>query len=171
MMARQRALKAPAGMVLVFMGIRSWSLYHGHNRAAASSSARSIFTAASIVLRVEHAAQCGHMTDELSWLQQWYSAQCDGEWEHGFGITIETIDNPGWSVKISLEGTELAAAPFEPVKNDVSETNWIQCRVAERKAWPTLRSSPNYRAFEGHGGALNLPDIIKTFRTWAETKH
>jgi len=79
-------------------------------------------TATSIVLRLEHAAQCGHMTDELSWLQQWYSAQCDGEWEHGSGITIETLDNPGWSVEICVEGTELASAPFEPVKTEVGET-------------------------------------------------
>jgi hypothetical protein len=110
------------------------------------------------------------MTDELNWLQQWYSAQCDGEWEHGFGITIETIDNPGWSVKICVEGTELASAQFEPVKTEVSETDWIQCRVTERKKGLLPHSSPNYRRFEGFGGALNLPDIIKTFRTWAETK-
>ena len=110
------------------------------------------------------------MTDELSWLQQWYSEQCDGEWEHGFGVTIETIDNPGWSVKISVEGTELASAQFEPVKTAVSETDWIQCRVAERKKGPLPHSSPNYRRFEGFGGALNLPDIIKRFRTWAEAK-
>lgn len=110
------------------------------------------------------------MTDELSWLQQWYSAQCDGEWEHGFGITIETIDNPGWSVKICVEGTELASAQFEPVKPEVSETDWIQCRIAERKKGLVPHSSQNDRRFEGFGGALNLPDITKTFRTWAETR-
>jgi hypothetical protein len=110
------------------------------------------------------------MTDELSWLQQWYTAQCDGEWEHGSGITIETLDNPGWSVKICVEGTELASAPFEPVKTEVNETDWIQCRVAERNREPLPHSSPNYRRFEGFGGALNLSDIIRIFRTWVETK-
>jgi hypothetical protein len=72
------------------------------------------------------------MTDELSWLQQWYSAHCDGVWEHSFGITIETIDNPGWSVTISLERTELESMPFEPVKTEANERDWVQCRVAER---------------------------------------
>jgi len=110
------------------------------------------------------------MTDELNWLQQWYSAQCDGQWEDGPGITIETIDNPGWSVNICVEGTELASAQFEPMKTEVSETDWIQCRIAERKKGLLPHSSPNYRRFEGFGGALNLPDIIKTFRTWAETR-
>jgi hypothetical protein len=123
-----------------------------------------------IVLRVEHAAQCGHMTDELSWLQQWFSAQCDGEWEHGFGITIETLDNPGWIVKICVEGTGLEFAQFEPVKTEVSETDWIQCRIIERQKGVLPHSSLNYRRFEGFGGALNLPDILKTFRTWAEAR-
>jgi hypothetical protein len=110
------------------------------------------------------------MTDELIWLQQWYLAQCDGEWEHSIGVTIDTIDNPGWSVKICVERTELASAPFEPVKTTVSETSWLLCRVTERKEGALTRSSPNYRRFEGFGGALNLSDIIGIFRTWVESK-
>jgi hypothetical protein len=104
------------------------------------------------------------MSDELSWLQQWYSAHCDGIWEHGAGITIETIDNPGWSVKICLEGTEMESILFEPVKTEISETDWTQCRMAERE------KRESYRRFEGHGGASNLSDIIHVFRTWVETK-
>src|ERR1700730_7877994 len=107
----------------------------------------------SIVLRVDHAAQCGHMTDELSWLQQWYSAHCDGGWEHGSGISIKTIDNPGWSVTICIEGTEVKSVPFEPVKTEANETDWIHCRVVERE------KGENYRRFKGHGGASNLSDI------------
>jgi hypothetical protein len=34
--------------------------------------------------------------DLISWLQRWYTAQCDGGWEHHYGITIGTLDNPGW---------------------------------------------------------------------------
>jgi hypothetical protein len=110
------------------------------------------------------------MSDELSWLQQWYSAHCDGEWEHGFGVKIETLDNPGWSVKIDVEATELASTPFEPAKTPVSETNWVHCRVTERQGRALARPFPPGRHFEGHGGALNLGDIIKIFRTWVEAK-
>ncbi len=104
------------------------------------------------------------MTDELIWLQQWYTAQCDGEWEHAAGITIETIDNPGWSVAIYIEDTEMESIPFEPLKTQVSETDWVQCRVAERN------DGPVYRRFTGHGGASNLSDIIAVFRKWVEIK-
>ena len=44
----------------------------------------------------------------IEWLQQWYQKNCDGEWEHLYGIEIETLDNPGWHVKIDLEETSSA---------------------------------------------------------------
>jgi|GEM_PF-3181522 len=33
-------------------------------------------------------------------LTNWYQNQCDGDWEHKYGVSIETLDNPGWIVKI-----------------------------------------------------------------------
>ena len=42
----------------------------------------------------------------LERLQRWYLYRCDGDWEHSFGITIETLDNPGWMVTIDLQDTE-----------------------------------------------------------------
>ena len=43
----------------------------------------------------------------INWLENWYSSQCDGSWEHFYGIKIETLDNPGWAVEIDLCETEL----------------------------------------------------------------
>ena len=69
--------------------------------------------------------------DELQQLQAWYASQCDGEWEHEFGITIENVDNPGWSVSISLAGTELESARYETVSDMTPPTEWLHCRTAE----------------------------------------
>jgi hypothetical protein len=33
--------------------------------------------------------------DLLEWLMRWYAAHCDGEWEHTYGVVIDTLDNPG----------------------------------------------------------------------------
>jgi hypothetical protein len=41
-------------------------------------------------------------------LEDWYASRCDGDWERSFGITIETLDNPGWAVRIDLAETRLA---------------------------------------------------------------
>lgn len=43
--------------------------------------------------------------DTLSRLQNWYAAQRDGRWEHNFGISIVTSDNPAWNVTVALTGT------------------------------------------------------------------
>ncbi len=34
----------------------------------------------------------------LTWIQKWYAKHCNGDWEHFYGVKIETVDNPGWSV-------------------------------------------------------------------------
>ena len=92
---------------------------------------------------------------------QWYTSQCDGDWEHSFGIKIGTLDNPGWSLTINLSGTSLENAPFEDVAFGSMATDapplasWHTCRVRGRN-------------FEGYGGPFDLETIISTFRQWAE---
>jgi hypothetical protein len=95
-------------------------------------------------------------------LQNWYLAQCDGEWEHTYGVSIGTLDNPGWSLEIDLVGTSLqtenftsraygvADASSEPTGND-----WLVCRVEKNK-------------FLGHGGPKQLEEIINVFLSWAK---
>ncbi|MFF0623794.1 Imm53 family immunity protein [Streptomyces sp. NPDC004296] len=47
---------------------------------------------------------------------------------HGFGIRIETLDNPGWSVEVDLEETGLNGVTLD--RTEVAEgDSWIQ-------AWP-----------------------------------
>ena len=40
-------------------------------------------------------------------LQDWYQQECDGNWEHQYGIKIDTLDNHGWYVAIDLVETSL----------------------------------------------------------------
>ena len=51
--------------------------------------------------------------DTLAWIENWYQSQCHGDWEHDYGIKIETLDNPGWRVVIDLAGTELEQLEVE----------------------------------------------------------
>ncbi len=93
--------------------------------------------------------------DDFLWLQKWYLAHCNADWEHGSGIHIGTIDNPGWSVKVNLLEGELENKGFEKIYLERSEHNWIFCVVKDCK-------------FEGACGPMNLPEILKIFRNWAE---
>jgi hypothetical protein len=51
--------------------------------------------------------------NSLQWLQQWYYAHCDDTWEHQHGITIQSLDNPGWLIKIDLAGTPLSGVDIQ----------------------------------------------------------
>lgn len=91
----------------------------------------------------------------LVWLQNWYKNQCDGDWEHQYGVTIDTIDNPGWSVVIDLEGTELINKKFDNIQYDFGASNWIICQVVKNR-------------FEGAGDPNRLEEIITYFKNWVE---
>lgn len=97
----------------------------------------------------------------LARLEAWYLSQCDGDWEHSNGIKISTLDNPGWTVTVDLEDTELEDAPFVEVKrNEVGqnyddEQEWLWCSKVDKK-------------FDGCGGPKQLEAIIEIFLAWAE---
>lgn len=95
------------------------------------------------------------MTNELVWLQEWYRAQCDDEWEHSYGVRIDTLDNPGWSVKIDLKGTRLEHVDITPVVRENGPDDWVQIRVENSQ-------------FVGYGDPQKLIVILATFREWAQ---
>jgi immunity protein 53 of polymorphic toxin system len=108
------------------------------------------------------------MTDELTWLMEWYVAQCDGDWEHRFGLEIGTLDNPGWSLAIDLNGTPWEARPFDSVSHNVSEEEVEQGPSGEKNWWVCNVEDNSFKAF---GGPRDLPAMIAVFRQWAEAPH
>lgn len=100
-------------------------------------------------------ATAGDPGAALSRLQRWYSAQCDGDWEHGLGVRIATLDNPGWMVTIDLVGTSLENARFPYVRRIDDEREWVDCKVEGGE-------------FRGAGGPHMLGAIIEIFVLWAE---
>ncbi|GMU04316.1 immunity 53 family protein [Corallococcus caeni] len=104
--------------------------------------------------------------DELRWLEQWYSAQCRGDWANDRGVTIQSLDNPGWMVTIDLEGTPLArrmtdalllraGEPPSAENGNVGGTDWIECAVKDGR-------------FTGAGDPFKLHTILRCFREWAD---
>jgi hypothetical protein len=95
------------------------------------------------------------MPSELDRLQQWYLSQCNQDWEHTYGITIENIDNPGWTITVQLADTVLQGIQFETRIVNRSDADWIHCAVSDMQ-------------FRGSGGAQNLKEILGVFLDWAE---
>jgi hypothetical protein len=96
------------------------------------------------------------MSDALTRLQDWYAAQCDGDWEHLGGIKIGTVDNPGWRLSVRLAGTALAHRSFAPFEEDYAHADrWVRCWVADG-------------VFEGACGPHQLNRVVDAFLEWAE---
>jgi hypothetical protein len=96
------------------------------------------------------------MLDEnLLWLINWYSQQCDGDWEHSFGIEISSMTNPGWGITVSVQETELKDKIFQEIDLQRSDEDWVFCRV--KKGF-----------FEGRCGTFNLVEVLQIFKEWVE---
>lgn len=63
--------------------------------------------------------------DNVQFISDWYERQCDGDWEHGVGIRLTTLDNPGWMITIRLDETTLDGCILEMVTDETSDDDWI----------------------------------------------
>lgn len=91
-------------------------------------------------------------------LQDWYKLHCDGDWEHTYGIKIETMDNLGWYISVDLTGTLLEEVEFLPVLIGTSESKdefWVDCKKEDE-------------IFIGMGSADSLEKLISVFLDWAD---
>jgi hypothetical protein len=96
------------------------------------------------------------MSDVLLGLQRWYESQCNGDWEHQYGISIETQDNPGWRVEIDLKDTPFAGIPFPRVE-ERDGNRWLLCWIEKDK-------------FIGAGDPTKLSEIIQRFLVWTGSR-
>ena len=90
----------------------------------------------------------------IQYLQSWYLRQCNGFWEHSYGITIETLDNSGWLVLIDLAETPLERRTMEAIRRERSPKDWLICEVTQNQ-------------FRGQGDSQKLLEILNVFQTWS----
>ncbi len=91
---------------------------------------------------------------DIGGIVAWYASHVNGDWEHDHEIRIVSLDNPGWSVSIPIEGTELGSKPFDEVNEDRSSENWMRC-------WRTDTT------WEAACGPLNLANAMAYFDRWS----
>ncbi len=94
------------------------------------------------------------MDSPLNYLQEWYSAQCNGEWEHDYGIEISTLDNPGWRLKIRLTDTNLENREFADLRVETTDTDWFHCWVEDG-------------FFNAACGPKNLEQVLSSFKSFS----
>jgi hypothetical protein len=96
------------------------------------------------------------MENAIALLEKWYLERCNGEWEHHWGISIETLDNPGWRMRIDLRETRAENKVLEKTRIERNESDWVIYWAIEHR-------------FEAACGPLNLSEAIHIFLNWFES--
>ncbi|WP_315814785.1 immunity 53 family protein [Paraflavitalea speifideaquila] len=91
----------------------------------------------------------------LTWLQEWYESHCDSEREHEYGITINTIDNPGWYITIDLAFTKLESIELEGGTVENGEDDWYFYKI-------------NNKQYKASGDCSKLEFLLLKFREIVE---
>ena len=91
----------------------------------------------------------------VEWLTSWYKSNCDGDWEHSYGVRIDTLDNPGWSINIDLVDTNEEGKMIS-IKIENSDEDWY-----------SVISDGNI--FTAYGDFNKLPFLISKFKEFVET--
>lgn len=94
-------------------------------------------------------------------LAQWYKAHCNGDWEHQYGVKIETIDNPGWHIEINLEGTELLDVPFKDIRTGTLAEKWSETEA------PWIIMKKKDKKIDAACSPSQLNTVLTLFNDWA----
>lgn len=104
--------------------------------------------------------------DDLSRLNAWFIDHCDDDWEHGQGIELESLDDPGWWLRVALLGTELEEAPFERISVGEEEGHRpFGVPLSEQRPW--YRCEVRDGLFEAMRDPTNLRTILRIFLEFA----
>lgn len=90
--------------------------------------------------------------DLLKFLK-YYCTLFQNDWKLTESIKIYTIGNPGWRLKVCLQGTKFAYKEFRKISFDNTENDWLRCYIENT-------------IFEGAGGPFNFPDMFYIFIDW-----
>jgi hypothetical protein len=91
----------------------------------------------------------------LDWISNWFSSECNGDWEHENQIKIETVSNPGWHVTIDLTDTFLEDVHIDNGTIEKSGDDWYFFVIKDKQ-------------FRASGDLTKLPFLLNKFREIVE---
>lgn len=99
---------------------------------------------------------------EILFLESWLKYVSSlNQFEDIGHLEILTCDNPGWWVRIHLEGTRFENCSFLPIMRNITQdkqpisNDWLACYVEDH-------------IFNGAGGINQLHTIIQVFSQWIQ---
>ncbi len=94
--------------------------------------------------------------DTLERLCQWYQSQCNGTWEHAYGVRIDTVDNPGWVLTVDLSDTALESKVLTEVTVNNYNDDWHFWKTKDRQ-------------FIASGDPTKLPLLVESFLEFSKS--
>jgi hypothetical protein len=95
------------------------------------------------------------MESTLNWIENWFQANCDGDWEHEYGVEITTTDNPGWMITADIKGTIFESIVIEYKLVEQNEMDWYGYSIVNSK-------------FVGVGDPRKLSFLLDLFKSIVE---
>jgi hypothetical protein len=98
----------------------------------------------------------------LTNLATWFEAQCDGNWEHHYGVVLESLDNPGWRLTVDLKSEHpdvlliSEGEPPGPQTGNVGGRSWLVCEVRQNR-------------FLAAGDPTRLEELVRRFNMFIES--
>lgn len=94
-------------------------------------------------------------TSEVDWLLAWAAEHSDNEDGDCYGIVVQSLPHPGWSLRVGLEEFGLDQQEMPEFFEGRSRDDWVQGRVRSEM-------------FDGTCGPGQLEDLVRRFRLWIE---
>ncbi len=93
---------------------------------------------------------CQDCSPVVNKIQQWYKSNCDGDWEHTYGIDIMFVDSKSWKISIDLAQT---------VYEDLS----LPTRIENRSTYDWFEYQVSNATFTANCGCLSLAETLNAF--------
>ncbi len=89
------------------------------------------------------------------WLMYWFWSQCNGDWEHEYGIVLDTTSEGKWKLDISISNSILDGVEF--ISNDfiANAGNEVECKF-------------DNQSLVVYADTQNIIRVLQSFRAWAE---
>ncbi len=91
--------------------------------------------------------------DYFAMLVDFHQRNLKNDLKYDYGIEIETLDNPGWRVRIYMRGLKENKRPFYAVEREISPEDWIHCKIEKG-------------VFKGYGDTEKLEEVFRIFFEW-----